>query len=54
VPVTPFHFGPGILSKGLFPARFSAASFVLAQILIDVERARLQLAAADAIMSRRG
>lgn len=37
MPFTPFHFGPGLLVKGLAPRRFSWSSFVAAQVLIDCE-----------------
>lgn len=37
MPFTPFHFGPGLLVKGLAPRRFSWAAFVAAQVLIDCE-----------------
>lgn len=35
MPVTPFHFGPGLLLAGLTPASFAA--FALANVVIDVE-----------------
>lgn len=38
MPVTPFHFGPGILFKGA-SRRFSLSIFILSQILIDLESA---------------
>jgi hypothetical protein len=28
MPVTPFHFGVGVLGKGIAPSRFSLSSFV--------------------------
>lgn len=37
MPFTPFHFGPGLLAKELFPRRFSLTAFVTAQVLIDFE-----------------
>jgi membrane-bound metal-dependent hydrolase YbcI (DUF457 family) len=37
VPVTPFHFGPGTLAKGLLPRRVSLTAFIVSQIAIDVE-----------------
>jgi hypothetical protein len=37
MPVTPFHFGPGLLIKGLIPRHFSFTGFVAAQVVIDVE-----------------
>lgn len=37
MPVTPFHFGPGLLVKGLAPWRTSWIAFALANVLIDLE-----------------
>jgi membrane-bound metal-dependent hydrolase YbcI (DUF457 family) len=37
MPFTPFHFGPGLLVKGLTPRLFSWSAFVVTQILIDCE-----------------
>jgi membrane-bound metal-dependent hydrolase YbcI (DUF457 family) len=37
VPVTPFHFGPGLLLKAAAPRRVSLTAFVLANVAIDVE-----------------
>ena len=37
VPVTPFHFGPGILLKACAPRSLSLTAFVVTQIVIDVE-----------------
>jgi hypothetical protein len=37
MPFTPFHFGPGLLVKGLAPARFSWAAFAATQVVIDCE-----------------
>ena len=39
MPITPFHFGPGLFFKSLKPPRFSFVSFLLSQILIDLEPA---------------
>jgi uncharacterized membrane protein YsdA (DUF1294 family) len=39
VPVTPFHFGPGLLLKAAAPRRVSLTAFVLANVVIDVESA---------------
>jgi hypothetical protein len=39
MPVTPFHFGIGLLGKGLAPRRVSLAAFVASQIVIDCETA---------------
>jgi hypothetical protein len=39
VPVTPFHFGLGVLFKGIAPARTSLLSFVASQVVIDLETA---------------
>lgn len=37
MPFTPFHFGPGLLLKGVAPERLSWSAFVAAQVLIDCE-----------------
>lgn len=37
MPVTPFHFGPGLLLKAAGPRHVSLAAFVASQIAIDVE-----------------
>ena len=37
MPFTPFHFGPGMLIKGLIPKQFSLSVFALANIAMDVE-----------------
>lgn len=37
MPVTPFHFGPGIFLKSLFRRKFSLTVFILSQIIIDLE-----------------
>jgi hypothetical protein len=37
MPFTPFHFGPGMLIKGLMPRQFSLSVFALANIAMDVE-----------------
>ena len=37
MPFTPFHFGPGLFVKAWGPRRFWLTSFVVANILIDVE-----------------
>jgi membrane-bound metal-dependent hydrolase YbcI (DUF457 family) len=39
VPVTPFHFGPGVLLKAVAPQRTSLTAFMAAQVAIDVESA---------------
>jgi membrane-bound metal-dependent hydrolase YbcI (DUF457 family) len=39
MPVTPFHFGIGLLGKGLAPSRVSFSSFVASQVVIDCESA---------------
>jgi len=39
VPVTLFHFGVGLLLKGVAPARTSLSSFVASQFVIDTETA---------------
>ena len=37
MPITPFHFGPGVLLKASAPGHFSWTLFVLANVLIDTE-----------------
>ena len=37
MPFTPFHFGPGLLVKGLAPDRFSWTAFAATQVVIDCE-----------------
>jgi len=37
MPITPFHFGPGLLIKSVAGRHFSWLAFVLANILIDLE-----------------
>jgi len=37
MPFTPLHFGPGLLAKAVFPQFFWLASFLAANILIDIE-----------------
>ena len=37
MPFTPYHFGPGLLFKGIVPKHFSWTAFVVAQIVIDAE-----------------
>ena len=39
MPVTPFHFGIGLLLKGIATARFSFLAFVASQVVIDLETA---------------
>lgn len=37
MPVTPFHFGPGLLVKAAAPTRFSFTAYALANVVIDIE-----------------
>jgi len=39
MPITPFHFGPGLLGKSILGRYFSFTAFVLSQLVIDVESA---------------
>jgi hypothetical protein len=39
MPVTPFHFGVGLLGKGVAPRAVSLCAFVASQVLIDCESA---------------
>ena len=37
MPVTPFHFGPGVMLKAALPRRVSLTAFVAANVVIDAE-----------------
>jgi hypothetical protein len=37
LPVTPFHFGPGLALKGAAAPMFSWSAFAVAQVVIDCE-----------------
>lgn len=37
MPITPFHFGPGVLLTAASPRRFSWTMFVLANVIMDLE-----------------
>jgi membrane-bound metal-dependent hydrolase YbcI (DUF457 family) len=37
MPVTPYHFGPALVAKGLLKNRFCLISFAISQIIIDLE-----------------
>ena len=37
MPLTPFHFGPGVLVKSFLRSKFSLSTFILSQIFIDLE-----------------
>lgn len=39
MPVTPFHFGPGLALKGALGNRFSLLAFIAANVAIDIEPA---------------
>ena len=39
MPVTPFHFGPGLLLKAAAPRALSLTAFAAANVVIDVESA---------------
>jgi membrane-bound metal-dependent hydrolase YbcI (DUF457 family) len=39
VPVTPFHFGVGLLAKGVAPRQLSVSAFAATQVAIDLESA---------------
>lgn len=47
MPVTPFHFGVGVLAKGLAPRAFSVSAFMVSQIVIDLEPAYLLFVARE-------
>lgn len=44
MPITPFHFGPAAVAKGMAPRRFSFVAFGLTQLIIDSEPAIYMLA----------
>jgi len=37
MPLTPFHFGPGLLIKSLSRRHFSLSAFIISQIVMDME-----------------
>ena len=37
MPITPYHFGPGLFLKGLGPRHFSFVAFAGTQVVIDLE-----------------
>ncbi len=37
MPFTPYHFGPGLLTKSIFNEKFNFIAFVISQIIIDLE-----------------
>lgn len=37
MPITPFHFGPGLLIKAAAPKHFSLCAFAAVQVVIDTE-----------------
>lgn len=37
MPITPYHFGPGVALKACVPRCFSLSAYVLAQFIIDLE-----------------
>lgn len=37
MPITHYHFGPGLLIKGFCPSAMSLTAFVLANVVIDIE-----------------
>ena len=39
MPVTPFHFGVGVLAKSVAPRVVSVSAFVVSQVVIDLESA---------------
>jgi hypothetical protein len=47
MPVTPFHFGIGLLGKGIAPRTVSLSAFVASQIVIDCESAYFLLVARE-------
>ncbi|MBU0620927.1 MAG: metal-dependent hydrolase [Gammaproteobacteria bacterium] len=49
MPFTPFHFGPGLLLKGVMPNQFSLSTFALANVAMDIEPLYRMLAG-DAVL----
>jgi len=47
MPITPLHFGPGVLLKAVLAGTFSFSVFALANILIDIEPVVRVLVGAD-------
>ena len=39
MPITPFHFGPGLFVKSVVPRIFSFRVFILANVIMDLETA---------------
>ena len=39
MPITPFHFGPGLLTKAVAPRFFSLSAYCATQVVIDFESA---------------
>lgn len=39
MPVTPYHFGPALVVKGVLKTRFCLIAFAISQIIIDLESA---------------
>lgn len=37
MPVTPYHFGPALAVKAVFPRRFGFLAFAAANVIIDIE-----------------
>jgi membrane-bound metal-dependent hydrolase YbcI (DUF457 family) len=52
MPVTPFHFGVGLLGKGMAPRQLSLAAFVISQIVIDCETVYFLLIAREVPIHR--
>jgi hypothetical protein len=51
MPITPFHFGPGVLFKSTAPTRFSWTMFALSNMVIDLEPVVSYLFTGDPIHS---
>ncbi len=37
MPITPFHLGPGLLAKAVFPQQISLSVFAFSQVVMDIE-----------------
>lgn len=49
MPITPFHFGPGLLVRSLAPEGFSMSMFVLTNVAIDLEPVAWYLLTGDPV-----
>ena len=52
MPFTPYHFGPGLLLKAVFPLRVSALAYCATQVAIDLEPGYYMFIAPEAPVHR--